>query len=453
MKHLISRRNFIKYSAASAVIAPTTFTFSSMSHASADDFKALVCINLVGGNDSFNMFIPADDRYNSYAQSRQGMSILQESLLTVSPVNGSANEFGFHPAMSGCQSLFDNNKLSVISNIGALITPTTKTDIANKLHPTPTQLFSHIDQKNFWFTLNGEGNYLEGWGGRLQNYFETDNAIPINISLTGNNLWQSTQVATPYIVSPNGAVVLQATATDEAMPEPAVVNRRAALNRLLQAAKIHPHPMVKEFSNVQEKANNRSTIVNTALANNIVDDGVTWPSNPLAVRLKAIVQLIAARSDLANNRQIFNVDFSDWDTHNTQLTTHSELLSDLSLSLAAFQQALENIGAADMVTTFTMSEFGRTLTSNGDGTDHGWGGQQLVMGAAVDGGKVFGQYPDLTIDGPDDFGRGRIIPTTPVDAYGATLATWFGVEQQDLAAIFPNLDNFDSSEHDIGFMR
>jgi uncharacterized protein (DUF1501 family) len=211
--------------------------------------------------------------------------------------------------------------------------------------------------------------------------------------------------------------------------------------------------MVKEFSNVQEKANNRSTIVNTALANNIVDDGVTWPSNPLAVRLKAIVQLIAARSDLANNRQIFNVDFSDWDTHNTQLTTHSELLSDLSLSLAAFQQALENIGAADMVTTFTMSEFGRTLTSNGDGTDHGWGGQQLVMGAAVDGGKVFGQYPDLTIDGPDDFGRGRIIPTTPVDAYGATLATWFGVEQQDLAAIFPNLDNFDSSEHDIGFMR
>ncbi|CAH0990241.1 hypothetical protein SIN8267_00333 [Sinobacterium norvegicum] len=441
-----SRREFLKATAVSSVALSSLglqLNIANVNAAGVSDYKALVCIFLAGGNDGFNMFMPTSEaEYNTYSSSRQTMAIPLANILPVNNV-----EYGFHPGMPEVQSLFNNNNLVIVANTGALIEPTTLDDINSKTVVTPIQLFSHRDQEQFWHSLDPTGQYQTGWAGRLEekNYAAVDDSLPINFSLSGNNLWQSGSNSVPYTMSSAGAITLDD--IDAESSDPTIQQRSAVFNSLL--SKEYTDPLMQHYADTQKISNVLSEKVDTALAlnNNI---NINWPDNKVSAALKTVAQLIEAKTSLAEqNRQIFYITFGGWDTHGNQLESHQQLLTELSQSLQAFYDATTAMGLQDSVTTFTASEFGRTLTTNGDGTDHGWGNHHLVMGGAVDGGKIVGKMPDLTIGGDDDYSDGRIIPTTSIDSYGATLTSWLGVNADALNKIFPNLKNFPANEKDL----
>ena len=445
-----TRRDLLRLACCSAAGASLVGGLSKLGLVSAlaqgtSDYKALVCIFMFGGNDSNNMLVPTDARYAQYLQSRSVLAIPQSQLLSLQ--TGAQSTYGLHPNMPDMQGYFNNDKsLAILANVGTLVQPTTQATY-QAFKNLPENLYSHSDQQDQWQTAQLSGMTAAGWAGKIADNVQTLNTgaqFPPILSISGNPVFCTGVTSRPFSMNPGQRPGLQgfdASAASQA--------RYTATQQLLtfdsglsmvQAANAVTSQAVK-FAQVLSNELQRITPLQTK-----------FPANYLGQQLQQVAQVIAARSALGVQRQIFFVSYGGFDTHADQLPQQVQLLTTVSQSMAAFYQATQELGVTNQVTTFTLSEFARTLEpgSNG-GSDHAWGGHQLILGGAVKGNTVYGTFPTLVLGGPDDADQnGRWIPTTALDQYAATLATWFGVSAANLPAIFPNLPNFTTSN--LGFM-
>lgn len=406
------------------------------------NYKALVCILLSGGNDSFNMLVPKDnDSYNDYAAARTNLAIDQTTLLGINPTNISGGkEFGLHPSMPKIKQLFETEKLSFIANIGALVRPTNMSDYL-ATQDLPVGLYSHSDQMAHWQTSVPDDRNALGWGGRLADLLHSNNNnqdISMNISLDGHNLFQRGNEILPYTASTNlnGSVLLNGSSNNGFYQ----TLKRETVDNILEL----------NYSNAMEQA--YAGIVSNAKSSSVEFDNAVESGPPIVTafdesdnlqkQLKMAARIIASRNILDVCNQTFYIQLGGFDAHDNNLEEHASLLTRLDDALHNFQLALEELQVEDKVTTFTISDFGRKLVSNGDGSDHAWGGNALVMGAAVNGKQIIGEYPELYLGSTLDTGGGRLIPTTSTDEFYAELALWFGASESDLSNILPNLSNF-----------
>ena len=427
----------------------------SAAHAqTAGDYKALVCVFLFGGVDGNNLIVPTDSAgYNLYANIRptsSSVNLSQASLLPLQlgSANGPYGSYGLHPDLSELQTLFNQRKLAVIANVGTLLQPTSKTQyLAGQV---PANLFSHSDQVAEWQSAVVTGQSRIGWGGRVADKVASLNSgvnFPTITSLAGSSLFTVGETGTPLALPSRGTFGLQGYSSSAASTA-----RLAALQQILGLDR--DNTFVISAGDMTNQAIGLSNTVNTIISGNSTVQnlfaGLT--GNSIADQLLQVAKLIEARQTTGLRRQIFFVSQGGYDTHNAQATTMQTLLGQLSPALKAFYDATVQLGVANQVTTFTLSDFGRTMKpAAGGGTDHAWGNHLFAIGGAVRGGEFYGQYPNLTLAGPNDAdNRGRWIPTTSVDQYGATLASWFGVAASDLNTIFPNLSRF--SSNNLGFM-
>lgn len=416
------------------------------------DYKALVCIYLQGGNDAFNCVVPmGDSAYRAYANIRQELAIPREQLLTLTADTHNKNACGFHPLLKESRNLFNRGKLAVLSNIGNMVEPITKKSYLDKTASPPAHLFSHHDQTLFADTLNN-GELSSGWAGRIaetMGEFNINQQLAMNISVSGDNYWQRGSSSLPYTVKNSGVSIIDQ--LSEADPTAFSASRAKLYRHFLSADRTHL--LQQYYSNIQMNAWVTAQYVNDILASQSTQNLPIYKASSvsgLIESLAMVVRLIAAQDAFQVKRQIFYVTLRGFDTHRDQLKQHPSLLFQLDESLALFYQALEILGMENQVTTFTTSEFGRTLARNGDGTDHGWGSHHLVMGGAVKGQTIYGELPTLEINSDDDLGRGRIIPQLSFDQSAATMGKWFGLSVEDINQIFPNLKNFEAQ--DLKFM-
>ncbi len=445
----INRREFLKIAGAGAALGASPlsgFTQDAGSLPDLSDYRALVCIYLFGGNDSFNMVIPRSTaEYNAYARSRQNMAVPRDSLLAISPSNPDGASYGMHPSLVELRSLFRNGLAAVVNNIGPLIEPVSKEQYLNRTAGLPPQLFSHNSQTDQWQTLQGQQAFTTGWAGRIADLFRDELAgqrFPTNISVHGNQLMLSANSTIPYVLGPDGPaefVAFEGAGYQQQL--------RQAYERILAGQ--HKSIYERGFAESQQRAFQSAEVIESAIANS-QPVTVEFSDSDLGRQLRTVAKLISARNQLQMKRQIFFVGISRFDTHDDQIAVQPGLFADISKSLLNFYQAMVRLGVSDKVVAFTQSDFGRTLTSNGDGTDHGWGGIQFVVGDAVQGGRFFGTYPELWMGGPDEVSGGRLIPTTSADQYVATLSKWFGVPDASIAQIAPNIGNF--GQRDLGFL-
>ncbi len=448
----LNRRDFLKTSGAATLFAATPgLAYSQVVGGLGPfpDYRALVCVFLFGGNDSFNMLVPNTvAEYNAYAASRQNLAILQNDLLPITPASSSGPDFGLHPSMGAVQGLFQSGEAAFVTNVGPLIQPTTRDEIINESAVLPPQLFSHNDQQDQWTSLRGNVPSKTGWAGRMADLMRTgvaDQQMATNASLFGTNLFQSADETVAYVMGPGGPIQFEGFSTT---PGDILNEQRLAFLRVLDAQ--YDTIYERGFRDVQRRAIDAADRVSTALENAPVFN-TQFPQSQLGTQLQTVARLIAVRDELQMQRQIFFVAAGGFDSHDDQNQNQPGLLGGISDAIGAFHTAVrDELLIPDNVTTFTQSDFGRTLTSNGDGTDHAWGGNQLVVGGAVNGGDLYGNYPSLALNGPEDVGGGRFIPSTSADQYAATLARWFGIPDTDLDVVAPNLVNF--TQRDLGFM-
>lgn len=446
----MSRRRFLRAAAAGGLLyafgrTPGTVAAHAAGLGGFSDYKALVCVFLFGGNDSWSMVVPRSGaEYDTYAASRRNLAISRDTLLPITPLDGT--DFGMHPSMPGLAGLFESGRCAVVANVGPLIEPTSRDQYRNKGVLLPPQLFSHNDQQTQWHTLRGRRQSRTGWAGRVADALAASlpgQQLPTNVSLSGTTLFQAGTSAAPYVMGESGPQAFKAFGTTA--PQLA---RRAAFERLLAAEQ--PSVYGREFAEVNQRAMSQAGVVNAALAAAPALTTQFPASSSLATQLRTVARMIAMRQQLGMSRQIFFVATGGFDTHNGQLEEQPGLLGNLSSSLAAFHAATVELGVAACVTTFTQSDFGRSLTSNGNGSDHAWGGVQLVIGDGVKGRAVYGEYPVLEIGGERDVGGGRLIPAVSSDQYVATLARWFGIPDERIANIAPSIANF--GVRDLGFL-
>ena len=418
------------------------------------EYKALVCVFLYGGNDGNNTVVPIDSTgYASYAAARTTIALPQASLLPLVDASGNAS-FGLHPALggpNGFQGMWNAKQLAIVANVGTLVTPLTKAQYLSTNSLKPQALFSHLDQQLQWQASLSEAPSSTGWGGRLTDALASLNAsaqISPMISTVGNNLFvtgQATQALTIPISSSFGLLGYNSSAADSSA-------RLSALQALLGVDR--GTQLLDAAQDTMTGAIHASGILNPILTatTTTVASYFTGLSSGIAQQLLAIAKVIEARASLGVSRQVFLVSLGSFDTHADQLNTQQTLFGELGPALKAFHDSMSAIGAGSSVTSFTLSDFSRTyLTNTNGGTDHAWGSNHFVAGGAVKGGQFYGTWPTLEVGGPDDVGnRGRWIPTTAVDQYAATLATWFGVDAAGLANVLPNLSSFTPST--IGFI-
>ncbi|HEV8607946.1 MAG TPA: DUF1501 domain-containing protein [Tepidisphaeraceae bacterium] len=453
-----SRRDFFRHAACAAVGATALVStvwdlryinaaaaarISSINPA-ATDYKALVCLFLYGGNDANNLVIPYDQpNYDLYAAARGLLALPRASLqnLTLNPPDPNNREYAFHPNCPELKALFDGGKLAIVANAGTLVYPVTKTQYTQKTVPLPPQLFSHNDQQVQWQTSVPNQDLRSGWGGRCADLLysmNTNATVSMSISLSGVNVWEMGNIVNEYNVGTGGPQNLNIAASNQVQAFKDLINLQ------------HANLQEKSAAGMTKLALDNYTAVTAALppASSIL---TVFPTTSLGNQLKMVARLVKAAPALNHKRQIFFVAIGGFDLHDTQLTPHNNLLGDLSKCMKAFNDEMTAQGSASNVTSFTVSDFGRTFAMNGgNGSDHGWGNHQLVMGGAVNGSRVYGKFPILTVGGQDDTGLGRWIPTTSVDEYAATIAKWFGVSATDLNTVFPNLGHF--ANPDLGFL-
>lgn len=417
-------------------------------------YKALVCILLSGGNDSYNMLIPEGvDEYNEYQTVRSNLAIDRNQLRPINPLNPDGRSYGLHPNLLNVQNLFETEKLAFVANVGALVQPTSIATY-NISKDLPLGLYSHSDQKQHWQTSVPNDRNALGWGGRLADIMYENNSkrdISMNISLDGLNVFQRGNTIQSYSIKTtnNGSVLIN----------------NAASNSVYQVLKRQTVDNVMElnYQNILEKAYANSIVgaKNNSIEFDIaIENGEPFSSSfgegRLSQRLKMVARTIAARTELGACNQTFFVELGGFDTHDNIIQDHAALMTELDTALQEFYTALVELQVGDNVTTFTISDFARKLISNGDGSDHAWGGHTLVMGGAVQGKRIYGQYPNLYLDNALDTGEGRLIPTLSCDEYFAELALWFGASSSDLDQILPNIRNFwtpQTDGHPIGFLN
>ena len=437
-----SRRGFLRdairsVSAVGALGAMTKFgEMNAM--AAGSSYQALVCIFLSGGNDGHNTVVPiqtAQQGFSLYQSARAGMGLPQGSLLAIQ--NG-ADTYGLHPQLAEIQSLYKAGHAAVLANVGMLVKPIDRTAYnTNNSAILPNALFSHSDQASQWQSSIPTGLGSTGWGGRMADLLQSSNAgatFPAMTSTDGSSLFLTGQQSFAANVPAGSATLLN---TRNSV-------RASGLQQLLKFD--NGLQLVQAANGTLGRGQSYANALGGALAGATL--ATQFPAgNPLAAQLQTVARIIKVRAALGLARQIFFCQLDGFDTHGGQLGIQATLLGQLSQAVLAFYQATQELGVDQNVTTFTASEFGRTLTPNGsDGTDHAWGNHHFVIGSGVQGGKFYGQFPLLALGGQyDATNRGTLIPTTSVDQYGATLAQWFGVGQAGLPSIFPNIGNFATS--------
>lgn len=446
-----NRREFLRTSCCSAAAGFAAASFSRFGLVNAlaqtaPDYKALVCVFLFGGNDSNNMVIPFDSAgFNAYKTARGGLALAQGSLLPINPPS-MGSPFALHPRFTGLQSLFNNKQLAVLANVGTLVQPTTPAQFRNGGAALPMNLFSHSDQEAQMQTAILDKTADTGWAGRTADKIQAiyGGNFPIIISLAGTSIFCEGVVAQAIQSNGNPTQLLNgfSGSTDSNA-------RLSALQSLLTFDT--GLSLIQAASTTTGNAIQNGQTLATALAGG-TPLATQFPKNSyFASQLQQVAKIIQVRAALALQRQIFFVSMGGFDTHSGQLPQQDSLFNDLNQSLSAFYQATVEMGVAPNVTTFTLSDFGRTYSPNSDGTDHAWGSHHMIMGGAVKGGDFYGTFPTLAVNGPDDAtGQGRWVPTTSLDQYAATLAAWFGVAAADLPSIFPNLANFTTAK--LGIM-
>jgi uncharacterized protein (DUF1501 family) len=417
----------------------------------AGDYKALVCVFLFGGNDGNNTVVPYDTagyaQYAAVRSSASGIQLAQGDLVPIHPAS-SASPYGLHPALPELADLFGKRKLAILANVGTLTQPTTKSQyIAGQV---PLSLYSHSDQQAQWQSAISSAAAGTGWGGRVADRLAALNpaGFPVVTSLGGATLFTSGASTSALSIPSSGSFALAGYNGSGASAA-----RLAALKQILAAPS--GNQLVAAANALGTQALDLSAVMNPILANaSSAAAPIFAPlsGNGTAQSLLQIAKTIESRAATGARRQIFFVGLGNFDTHANQAPTQANLLAELSPALKAFYDATVALGVSGQVTTFTLSDFGRTFQpASGGGTDHAWGNHQFILGDAVKGGDLYGRFPTLALGGPSDAEvRGRWIPTTAVDQYGATLARWFGVADADLATVFPNLGRFASS--DVGFM-
>ena len=410
------------------------------------DYKALVCVFMFGGNDGNNTVIPLDTAgYASYSKVRtvaSGIQLAQSSLLPIQPANV-GTPYGLHPTLVELQTLFNQRKMAILANVGTLTQPTTQAQYNAGLRPN--SLYSHADQQAQWQSCISTAPSATGWGGRTADQVAPLNAgtaFPVVTSLDGTVLFTTGAGTIPLSIPVSGPFALQGYTGS------AVANGRlAAVRQLLGQAS--GNTFVTALNGIGNEALALSGTVNPILSGSsaIVDPIFAGLSSEIAVQFHQVAKMIAARQATGAARQIFFVQLGSFDTHGDQLNRQQALFADLSPALKAFHDATVAVGVGSQVTTFTLSDFSRTFQpASGGGTDHAWGNHHFIIGDAVNGGNMYGQYPQLILGGPDDAEQeGRWLPANSVDQYGATLATWFGVAPSALGQVFPNLKAFATS--------
>jgi uncharacterized protein (DUF1501 family) len=451
---MINKRQFLKTGAALGLGSGlSAFTqLSALAQATTgNDYRALVCLFMFGGNDSNNLLIPYEPADHSrYAAARSNLALQRDTLLPISPSNTQGVRYALHPSMTGLAGLFNGTtavpvpKAALVANAGPLLVPTSKAQWDARSVPLPDNLFSHSDQQSQWQAALYE-RPTNGWGGRLTERLVSDTSINRGysvLSVTGGNLWETgDRTLSAYKVSANGKFgfdFYQPTGTDPLS---------IAITETL--ADTHQHLFEQGFVDVMGRSIEVQRVLSQALEGSTLT--TVFPDTGLGNQLRMVARLIAARDKLGLKKQCFFCSIGGFDTHGEdQLTRQSELLGEISAAVTAFYAATVELSVANNVTTFTASDFGRTFTSNGRGSDHGWGAHHLVVGGAVQGGKLFGQFPNQTVRGPDDSGgQGNWIPTTSTEAYAATLGRWFGADDAVLAQVFPRLQYFNGN---VGFL-
>jgi uncharacterized protein (DUF1501 family) len=454
--HSSARRTFLRNAAAlsSLGFASRLGVISAMSVANAqtsDDYKALVCVFLFGGNDGNNTVIPLDTAgYGQYATARpvaSGIQLAQASLLPIQPVN-TGMPMGLHPSLVQMQALFNQNKAAILANVGTLLAPTSQAQY--NAGQRPLSLYSHSDQQAQWQSAVSYAAAGTGWGGRIADQVAALNAgtgFPVITSLDGTVLFTTGTTSVPLTVPVSGSFALSGYNTSAA-----AAARLAAL-RQLQTTDTG-NVFAVGANAIGSQALQLSATVNPILTNthSAIAPLFAGLTSNTAKQFYQVAKLIEARAATGAKRQIFFVQLGSFDTHNDQINRQQNLFAELDPALKAFYDATVALGVSGNVTSFTLSDFGRTLQpASGGGTDHAWGSHHFVVGGAVGGGRLYGQYPQLILGGPSDAEKeGRWIPTTSVDQYGATLANWFGVPPAQLSAVFPNLALF--AGNDLGFL-
>jgi len=447
--------------------------------AQATDYKAIVCLFLYGGNDSANMVLPTDTAsWSAYStvrsQQPDPIALLPVGtppdaaapaaspaalggVLPIAPnftafAQNNTRSFALHPSMSEAKSLFDQARLAIIANAGPLVMPLTKAEYQANSKPKPVKLFSHNDQQSTWQALGPEGTKI-GWGGRLGDMVASGNTNTIftSISVSGNTVFMSGQATLQYQVGNNGAVAIGGLTGNLFGSSVAATTLRSIITADNQ------HLFAKEHAAVVKRSIDAQALFQTAFNASTVAAPTQYvqPStrasanNALAQQLQTVARIIGARAGLGASRQVFFVSMGGFDTHDNENRGHADLMARLSHALGYFDSVLGTLALRDKVTLFTGSDFGRTFTSNGDGTDHGWGGHHFVHGAAVKGKEIYGRFPTVGLNHSDEVGSGSFLPGVSVDQIGATIGKWFGVSDSNLDLVFPNLKNF---QRDLGFM-
>jgi uncharacterized protein (DUF1501 family) len=470
-----TRRQFLRTAsyASMAGISASPFllglnSMAAMAQSNASsDYKALVCVFLQGGNDGHGTVIATDpDSFAAFTQARSGapgLAYPQSELLPITlktPQTG--RTFALNPSLPGLQNLFNAGRLAIMANTGTLIVPATKAQVEANSVPLPASLFSHFDQTAAWQAIASNGGSAEhvGWGGSVADLIESmnmnSNSMFTCISTAGIALFLSGQTSFQLNCTSAGPIPISGLA----QPLFGGSGGTNALNSILSAEEANL--FAKEYEVVIQ----RSIQAQATLASSMLPAGASGvpnppqyldpmtnklADNPLATSLQTVARIIGGRAGLGVTRQIFYVQLGSFDTHNNQAQLHANLLTQLGQAFEYFDAQMTSFGLGNQVTSFTASDFGRTLTSNSNGTDHGWGSHHFVLGGAVQGGDMYGQYPVIGADQANDVGAGRLIPTTSVDQYAGTLARWFGLSDSQIRQVLPNFANFGSSPY-LGFM-
>jgi uncharacterized protein (DUF1501 family) len=449
-----SRREFLKRGAAASIVggaAPWALNLAAIGEAaaqSATDYKALVCVFLFGGNDHDNTLVPYDAATHAdYATRRGQLATARDALAgtVLAPTTALANgrQFALAPQLLPLKTLFDAGAMVPLLNVGPLMQPTSKAQYSARSVPLPPKLFSHNDQQSVWQASLPEGA-TSGWGGRMGDLFMAGNgqATFTAISVSGNAVYLSGRDAVQYQVSSSGSVAINGIGSSLYGSSAAA----QALRTLITTAP-SSNAMQQAHVAVTQRSIAADSTLRSALAS-APPPTTVFPTTGLGRQLSMVTKIIAARAALGARRQVFFVSIGGFDNHDSLLANHPGLLTQVADGMAAFYQSTVDMGIASQVTTFTASDFGRTLSSNGDGSDHGWGSHQFVVGGAVKSRSFVGVVPQLGDNGPDDVGQGRLLPTTAVDQLGATLATWMGVSAGNLTTVVPGIANF--TQKDLG---
>jgi len=445
LQHQITRRQLLQGLGGTALLS-----FLSRSNALAQgappDYKALVCVFMLGGNDSHNMVVPlTQSEFNAYKAARGSLALPDGNGALLPVVTPEGTPFGLNPGLQQIHSLWGANRLAILANVGMLVQPVTRAQFLASAVPVPTNLFSHSDQVQQMQSGVPSTSGGSGWGARAADILQSMNggsSFPTTVSIAGPVLFCQGKIVQSASLYPGFNLDMSGMSM---WPQAAADARKAGVQQVLQFDS--GMELIQSANHTRQDA----IALNAMLSGQNATLNTTFPGTTIGQQLQQVAKIIKLRSSTGMSRQVFFCSLGGFDTHGAQSWQHWDLLSQLSEALIAFYNETGDQGVADRVTTFTLSDFGRTLQPSGSGSDHGWGSHHLILGGAVQGGRVYGSFPSMALGGPDDSGsRGAMIPSTSTDQYGSTLAKWFGVPPAQLPVVFPNITKFGTA--DLGFM-